>query len=185
MKKPKVNLVKLVEAALFVAGKPLTVKALQQTVLSEQRVAKAQVLMILEELESRYQNSGLELVEVATGYRFQARAEFAPQLGKLFSERTPRYSRALLETLTLIAYRQPITRGEIEAIRGVAVSSNIMATLKERDWIKVVGHKEVPGRPSLWATTKAFLDYFGLKSLEELPELEQSLLEKLPEEFQT
>jgi segregation and condensation protein B len=185
MKQPKVNLVKLVEAALFVAESPLSVKAIQQTVLADVGAARAQVTMILDELKLRYKDSGIELVEVASGFRFQARAEYAPQLANLSSERAPRYSRALLETLTLIAYRQPITRGEIEAIRGVAVSSNIIGTLKDRDWIKVVGYKEVPGRPALLATTKMFLDYFGLKSLSGLPELEQSLLEKLPEEFQT
>ncbi|WP_026972323.1 SMC-Scp complex subunit ScpB [Aliagarivorans marinus] len=179
------NLVKLVEAALFVAGRPLTVKDLQATVLSELGMARSQVNMILEELALRYQDSGIELVEVASGFRFQARKEYAEHLSHLWTEKAPRMSRATLETLTLIAYRQPITRAEIEAIRGVSVSSQIMQTLGERNWIRKLGHKEVPGRPALWGTTQEFLDYFGLKQLEQLPELDEDLLAKLPEEFKT
>ena len=114
---------------------------------------------------------GIELVEVASGYRLQVREQYSPWLGGLFSERPPRYSRALLETLALIAYRQPITRGEIEDVRGVVVSSNIIKTLMEREWIRVLGHREVPGRPALYGTTREFLDHFGLKSLEGLPPL--------------
>ncbi|WP_432453813.1 MULTISPECIES: SMC-Scp complex subunit ScpB [unclassified Agarivorans] len=181
----KPNLVKLVEAALFVAARPLSVKELQASVLADVGLARAQVNMILEELSLRYQDSGIELIETASGYQFRARQEFAPQLANLWAEKAPKFSRALLETLTLIAYRQPLTRGEIEAIRGVAVSSHIISVLKDRGWIRVVGHKEVPGRPSLLATTTAFLDYFGLKDLTDLPELDQSLLEKLPQDFQT
>ncbi|MFM2483746.1 SMC-Scp complex subunit ScpB [Celerinatantimonas yamalensis] len=181
----KLNLIQLVEAALFVAGRPLTISDLQQTVLAQFKIAKGQVVMILDELASRYQHSGLELREVASGWRFQAKSEFAEHLSMLWQEKPPRYSRALLETLTIIAYRQPVTRGEIESIRGVAVSSSIVSTLKERDWVREVGHKEVPGRPALLATTPKFLDYFNLKSLEELPELDQSLLEKIPQDFQT
>lgn len=179
------NFVALVEAALFVAGRPLSVSELQQSVLSGFGLAKGQVLMLLEEIVSRYEHSGVELIEVANGWRFQARREVAPYLAPLWQEKPPRYSRALLETLTIIAYRQPVTRGEIESIRGVSISSGIISTLRERNWIKEVGHKEVPGRPALLATTKDFLDYFGLKSLEELPQLDQSLLEKMPEDFQT
>lgn len=179
------DLVNLVEAALFVAGRPLTVVDLQQTVLAGIGVSKGQILIILEELAKRYQNRGMELKEVANGWRFQSRSEYALQLASLWQEKQPRYSRAMLETLTIIAYRQPVTRGEIEAIRGVTVSSSIIGTLMERQWIRVVGHKEVPGRPALLATTKDFLDYFGLKNLDELPELDQSLLEKISQDFQT
>lgn len=181
----KPNLVKLVEAALFVAGRPLSVKELQATVLADVGLAKAQVNMVLEELSLRYQDSGIELAETASGFQFRARQEYAPQLANLWAEKAPKFSRAMLETLTLIAYRQPITRGEIEAIRGVAVSSHIISVLKERNWIRSVGHKEIPGRPTLFATTTSFLDYFGLKDLADLPELDQSLLEKLPQDFQT
>ncbi|GDY28243.1 MULTISPECIES: SMC-Scp complex subunit ScpB [unclassified Agarivorans] len=181
----KPNLVKLVEAALFVAGRPLSVKELQATVLAEVGLARTQVNMILEELVQRYQDSGIELVETASGFQFKARQQYAPHLANLWAEKAPKFSRAMLETLTLIAYRQPITRGEIEAIRGVAVSSHIISVLKERHWIRSVGHKEIPGRPTLFATTNNFLDYFGLKDLADLPELDQSLLEKLPQDFQT
>ncbi|MGY5452966.1 SMC-Scp complex subunit ScpB [Agarivorans sp. MS3-6] len=181
----KPNLVKLVEAALFVAARPLSLKELQTTVLADVGLARAQVNMILEELGQRYQDSGIELVETASGFQFRARQEYASQLANLWAEKAPKFSRAMLETLTLIAYRQPITRGEIEAIRGVAVSSHIISVLKERHWIRGVGHKEIPGRPTLFATTSAFLDYFGLKDLADLPELDQSLLEKLPQGFQT
>ena len=119
-----------------------------------------------------YRPRGIQLVEVASGYRFQSLDSLSPWLSRLWQETSPRYSRAMLETLALIAYRQPITRGEIEQVRGVAVSSNIIKTLTEREWIKVVGHKEVPGRPALYATTKQFLDYFSLKSLSDLPNAE-------------
>ncbi|GGB13920.1 SMC-Scp complex subunit ScpB [Agarivorans gilvus] len=183
MSKP--NLVKLVEAALFVAGRPLSVKDLQTTVLAEVGLARTQVNMILDELSQRYQDSAIELAETASGYQFRARQEYAPYLSMLWAEKAPKFSRAMLETLTLIAYRQPITRGEIEAIRGVAVSSHIIGVLKERNWIRSVGHKEIPGRPTLFATTSEFLDYFGLKDLSDLPELDQTLLEKLPQDFQT
>ncbi|CAG9001522.1 MAG: Segregation and condensation protein B [Candidatus Celerinatantimonas neptuna] len=181
----KPDLVNLVEAALFVAGRPLTVADLQQTVLAGVGASKGQILIILEELGERYKKRGVELQEVANGWRFQSRPEYALQLASLWQEKQPRYSRAMLETLTIIAYRQPVTRGEIEAIRGVTVSSSIIGTLMDRQWIREVGHKEVPGRPALLATTKVFLDYFGLKSLDELPDLDQSLLEKIPQDFQT
>src|SRR5690606_19645453 len=116
---------------------------------------------------------GIELVEVASGFRFQVRAEVQPWVSRLWTERQTRYSRALLETLALVAYRQPITRGEIEQIRGVAVSSNIIRTLEEREWVRVVGHRDVPGKPALYGTTRTFLDYFGLKSLDQLPPLSE------------
>jgi len=129
------------------------------------------VLEALSGLERDYRERGVELVEVAGGYRIQVRREVAPWVARLWEERPARYSRALLETLALIAYRQPITRGEIEEIRGVVVSTHIVRTLVEREWVRVVGHRDVPGRPALYATTRGFLDYFGLRSLDELPPL--------------
>ncbi len=157
----------LVEAAIFIADKPQTLDYLQQHFSLSRKQLKA----IIKALQQDYQHRGIELVEVASGFRFQARAQFSHDLAVLFEEKAPKYSRALLETLALVAYKQPITRGEIEDIRGVAVSSHIMKTLLERDWLKILGHKEVPGRPALYGTTKAFLDYFNLSSLEQLPEL--------------
>ncbi len=165
----KTQLKQLVEAALFVADKPMSRQQLRDTVLSEFTVSERALSEALNALVLDYQPRGVQLVEVASGYRFQSLDSLSPWLSLLWQETSPRYSRAMLETLALIAYRQPITRGEIEQVRGVAVSSNIMKTLTERDWIKVVGHKEVPGRPALYATTRSFLDYFSLKSLSELP----------------
>ena len=165
----KVQLKQLVEAALFVADGPMTKLALRESVLAEFTVSERALNEVLKELVLDYQPRGIPLVEVASGYRFQSLDSLSPWLSRMWQENAPRYSRAMLETLALIAYRQPITRGEIEAVRGVAVSSNIIRTLTERDWIKVVGHKEVPGRPSLYATTRQFLDYFSLKSLADLP----------------
>src|SRR5699024_3632147 len=138
----------------------------------------------LEALTTKYLNSGIELVALATGYRFQTRPAFAPWVQKLWEEKPPRLSRAVLETLALMAYRQPITRGEIEEIRGVAVSSQIVRTLVERGWVRVVGHKEVPGRPALYATTNEFLAYFNLASLNELPTLAELQSITLEEEQQ-
>ena len=163
----------LIEAMLFVSAVPLKVKEIQKTLAEELTLTKKRILAALQDLEKDYDQRGIELIEVASGYRFQARDEYSELIALLFKEKAPRYSRALMETLALIAYRQPITRGEIEDIRGVAVSSYIIKTLQERDWIQVVGHKEVPGRPGLFATTNEFLDYFSLKSLAELPELMQ------------
>ena len=165
----KVQLKQLVEAALFVADAPMTKLALRESVLAEFTVSERALNEVLKELVLDYQPRGIQLVEVASGYRFQSLDSLSPWLSRMWQENAPRYSRAMLETLALIAYRQPITRGEIEAVRGVAVSSNIIRTLTERDWIKVVGHKEVPGRPSLYATTRQLLDYFSLKSLADLP----------------
>ena len=161
----------IVEAAVFASSKPLSIDKLQQTVLSDFKISKKRLKTTLSELTNDYQARGVRLVEVASGYRFQADSTLAPYLGQMWTERPTKYSRALLETLALIAYKQPITRGEIENVRGVSVSSNIMRTLVDRNWIKVVGHKEVPGRPSLYATTNEFLDYFGLSNLAQLPEL--------------
>lgn len=161
----------IIEAALMVAGVPLTVSALQNLFDPEEQPSAADIKAILSNLADRYQNSGIALQEVANGYRLQARAELSPWLAKLWEERAPRYSRAFLETLAIIAYKQPITRAEIEEIRGVTVSSNIMKTLQEREWIRVIGYREVPGKPAIYGTTKEFLDYFNLKSLSNLPSL--------------
>jgi segregation and condensation protein B len=168
----KVQLKQLVEAAIFVADSPMTAEQLQTSVLDGLNVSKNALSEVLKELTLDYQARGIQLIEVSSGFRFQSVDSLSPWLSKLWQEQAPRYSRAMLETLSLIAYRQPITRGEIEDVRGVSVSSHIIKTLSERGWIKVVGHKEVPGRPSLYATTKEFLDYFSLKSLSELPSAE-------------
>ncbi|NQY62578.1 MAG: SMC-Scp complex subunit ScpB [Alteromonadaceae bacterium] len=161
----------LLEAAIFVAEKPLSIARMKEILLADYRLSTKRLSAILNQLKEDYNDRGIELVEVASGYRFQAQAVHNEQLIPLFKEKAPRFSRALLETLSLIAYKQPITRGEIEEIRGVAVSSYIIKTLQERGWVKVIGHKEVPGRPSLYGTNKEFLDYFSLTSLSQLPEL--------------
>jgi segregation and condensation protein B len=163
----------IVEAALVAANGPLTLDRLVSLFSEEERPARADLLAAIDDLRADYGERGLEIVEVAGGWRTQVRASIAPWVARLWDERPPRYSRALLETLSLIAYRQPITRGEIEDIRGVAVSTQIVKTLSEREWIRVVGHRDVPGRPALYATTRKFLDYFGLRSLNELPTLAQ------------
>lgn len=168
----KIQLKQLVEAAIFVADSPLTIEQLQTSVLDGLNVSKNALNEVLKELTLDYQARGIQLIEVASGFRFQSVDSLSPWLSKLWQEQAPRYSRAMLEILSLIAYRQPITRGEIEDVRGVSVSSHIIKSLSERGWIKVVGHKEVPGRPSLYATSKGFLDYFSLKSLSELPSAE-------------
>ena len=170
MKKIKTaQLKQLVEAAIFVSDAPVSIQQLRDTVLSDFTVAERTLKTVINELTLDYQPRGIQLVKVASGYRFQSVDALSPWLSKLWQETAPKYSRAMLETLALIAYRQPITRGEIEQVRGVAVSSSIMKTLTEREWVKVVGHKEVPGRPALYATTSTFLDYFSLSSLSELP----------------
>ncbi|AKH22059.1 hypothetical protein AAY24_04985 [Sedimenticola thiotaurini] len=167
------KLKQIVEAALLAAGGPLTVDHLQELFLEEERPEKKDVREALAALAEDYRGRGIEIAEVAGGFRVNVREEYAPWVSRLWEERAPRYSRALLETLALIAYRQPITRGEIEEIRGVSVSSNIVKTLLEREWVRVVGTRDVPGKPSLYATTREFLNYFGLKSLDELPTLQQ------------
>lgn len=168
-----VNLKPVVEAIVMASDAPVSVERLAKILEDEggNGPGKEVLRTVLGELQTDYTERGVELVEVASGFRFQARAAYADRVSRLWEERKPRYSRALLETLALVAYRQPITRGEIEHVRGVAVSSNIMRLLLERDWVKVVGHRDVPGRPAVYATTKEFLDYFGLKSLAELPSL--------------
>ncbi len=161
----------IIEAALMVAGHPLTVVSLQHLFPEDDKPTTAEIKETIAAIAERYKDSGIELQEVASGYRFQAKKELSPWLAKLWEERSPRYSRAFLETLSIIAYKQPITRGEIEEIRGVTVSSNIIKTLQEREWIRVIGYREVPGKPAIYGTTKEFLDHFNLKSLVELPTL--------------
>ena len=165
------GLVQILEGALLAAGKPLTVAQLSELFEEHERPENAQIREALQEVAERCEDRGFELVEVASGFRFQVRQALSPWVARLWQERPARYSRALLETLALIAYRQPITRGEIEEIRGVAVSSSIIKTLHEREWIRVVGHRDVPGRPAMYATTRQFLDYFNLKNLDQLPAL--------------
>jgi len=171
MKMDESRLKNIVEAALMAAGRPLGVEQLQALFEDHERPERAAVKAALEALAADYSGRGITLAEVASGWRVQVRQELADWLSRLWQERPPRYSRALLETLVLIAYRQPITRGEIEDIRGVSVSSNIVRTLMERGWVRIVGHRDVPGRPEMLATSREFLDYFGLKSLDELPTL--------------
>ena len=161
----------IVEAALLAAGRPLKLDELMALFTDAERPARNQIRQALDELHSEFAGRGIELKEVSSGFRIQVKAELAAWMARLWEERPARYSRALLETLSLIAYRQPITRGEIEAVRGVTVSPHIVRTLEERGWIRVVGHRDVPGHPEMFGTTKEFLDYFSLKSLDELPTL--------------
>lgn len=161
----------ILEGAILAAGKPLSVQQMADLFDDNEQPEKKEIRSALEEVAANCDGRGFELQEVATGFRFQVRQELSPWVVRLWEERPQKYSRALLETLALIAYRQPLTRGDIEEIRGVSVSSNIIKTLLDRDWVKVVGHRDVPGRPAMYATTKSFLDYFNLKSLNELPAL--------------
>lgn len=161
----------ILEAALFAAGTALSVAQLGALFEPEERPHRRVLRTLILELMAHYQAGGVQLIEVASGYRLQTRAELGEWVSRLWEERPQRYSRALLETLALIAYRQPITRGEIEDVRGVSVSSSIIKTLQEREWVRVVGHRDVPGRPAMYATTRQFLDYFGLRSLDQLPSL--------------
>jgi len=163
----------VVEAALLAAGRPLTMEELTNVFDERDGSIADEVKGAIGALTADYETRGLELLEVASGYRIQIRAAVAPPVARLWQERPAKYSRALLETLALIAYRQPITRGEIEQIRGVAVNPNIIKTLHERNWIRVVGHRDVPGKPELLGTTREFLDYFSLKKLDDLPTLAQ------------
>jgi segregation and condensation protein B len=167
----EIGLVQIIEGALLAAGKPLTVAQLGELFEENERPENPALREALAEVATRCDGRGFELQEVASGFRFQVRQSLSPWVARLWHERPQRYSRALLETLALIAYRQPITRGEIEEIRGVAVSTNIIKTLHEREWIRVVGHRDVPGRPAMYATTRQFLDYFNLKTLDQLPAL--------------
>ena len=165
----------ILEAALMAAGRPVPLDELAGLFDESEQPSSEDLQQALAELQSDFRQRPLELKQVASGYRFQVRQSFSPWVSRLFEERPGRYSRAFLETLAIIAYRQPATRGEIEDIRGVAVSSGIIKTMLERDWIHIVGHKEVPGRPALFATTRHFLDYFNLTSLSELPPLQEFL----------
>ena len=168
----------VLEAALLTSYEPLSLDDLLR--LFEERMERATLRMLLDELKTDWSTRTLELTQVASGWRFQARAEYAPFLARLNPERQQRYSRAVLETLAIIAYRQPVTRGDIEEIRGVSVNPNTIKTLQERGWIDIVGHREVPGRPSLFATTKTFLDDLNLRSLAELPPLERFPQHEIP-----
>ncbi len=164
----------IIEATLLVQAKPINIKQLMALFDDEiERLEKEEIKGALVVLASDYEGRGIELIEVASGFRIQARQEMEPWLVKLIQEKPPRYSKALLETLVLVAYRQPITRSEIEAVRGVSVSTHIMKTLLEREWVRIVGHKEVPGRPAMYATTKEFLDYFNIKGINDLPSLSE------------
>jgi len=168
------QLANILEAALLAAAAPLAINQLESLFDGDaQRPGRDAIRAALRQLMADCEGRGVELVEVASGWRLQVRAEMAPWVSRLWEERPQRYSRALLETLALIAYRQPITRGEIEEVRGVSVSSNIVKTLQEREWIRVVGHREVPGRPAMFGTTRQFLDYFNLKGIDQLPTLSE------------
>ena len=160
-----------VEAALLAAGRPLSIEQLKGLFDGRMAPENSELREAIKTLNEEYADRGIVVSEVASGFRMQVKATMADRLQKLWEERPPRYSRALFETLALIAYRQPITRGDIEDIRGVSVSSNIVRQLLERDWVRVVGHRDVPGRPAMFGTTKSFLDYFGLKKLDDLPPL--------------
>ncbi len=160
-----------IESALLTAGRPLTIDQLHGLFDDDSAPEKSQIREAISTLIDDYEDRGISIEEVASGFRIQVKAGMAERLHKLWEERPPRYSRAMFETLALIAYRQPMTRGEIEEIRGVAVSTNIVRTLLEREWIRVVGHRDVPGRPAMFGTTKQFLDYFGLQKLDDLPPL--------------
>ncbi|WP_414710714.1 SMC-Scp complex subunit ScpB [Pseudoxanthomonas sp.] len=164
---------RIVEAALLAATQPLTLAQLHGLFPEDEPAPEGSVEAALQHLADACADRGVELVEVASGYRYQVKADVHAWVARLWTERKTKYTRATLETLALIAYRQPITRGEIEQVRGVAVSSNIIQALEEREWIRVVGHRDVPGKPALFGTTKAFLDYFGLKRLDELPPLSE------------
>ena len=160
-----------IEAALLAAGRPLSIDQLKGLFDGRMAPEKSEIRQAIAALNEDYEQRGIVVSEVASGFRMQIKTSMADRLTKLWEERPPRYSRALFETLALIAYRQPITRGEIEEIRGVAVSSNIIRQLLERDWVRVVGHRDVPGRPAMFGTTKVFLDYFSLRKLDDLPPL--------------
>jgi len=164
---------KILEGAILAAGRALSLNQLEALFNEFERPPRDQIKAALEDIALQCQERGFELKEVASGYRFQVRRELAEWVSRLWEEKPKRYSRAMLETLALIAYRQPLTRGDIEQVRGVAVSSDIIKSLQEREWVRVVGHRDVPGKPALYATTRQFLDYFNLKSLDELPPLSE------------
>jgi len=164
---------RIVEAILFAARAPMTAKQVQQVFPELEQPDLQEIQAAIDAITADYRSRPVELKKVASGYRFQVKKELSRWVSRLFEEKPPKYSRALLETLAIIAYRQPVTRGDIEDIRGVSVSSSIMQTLLERDWIRVLGHKEAPGRPAIYGTTKQFLDYFNVTALDELPTLQE------------
>lgn len=163
---------RIVEAILFAAKRPLTCKQVQQVFPELEQPELTDIQAAIDLIMADYQNRAIELAKVASGYRFQVRPDLSRWVSRLFEEKPPRYSKALMETMAIIAYRQPVTRGDIEDIRGVSVSTGMIQTLLEREWIRVLGHKEAPGRPALYGTTKQFLDYFNLSTLNELPTLQ-------------
>jgi len=168
------ELKRVIEAALWAAGRPVSLDELRGLFgAGDEAPPKSDIRKAIAQLQQDCEGRGLEVAEVASGYRAQVRASMSPWLAKLWEIRPPRYSRALMETLAIIAYRQPVTRGDVEEVRGVSVTANIIRTLLERGWVRVVGHRDVPGKPEMFGTTKDFLDYFGLKALDELPELEE------------
>jgi segregation and condensation protein B len=161
----------IIEGALLLSPTPLAIAELEKLFSDSERPERDQILATVEDIQLDCRDRGYELVEVASGFRFQIREQLASWMHRLWEEKPKRYSNAMLETLALIAYRQPLTRGDIELVRGVAVSSDMIRTLLEREWIKIVGHRDVPGKPALYATTKEFLNYFNLSDLEQLPKL--------------
>ncbi|MEY3016915.1 MAG: hypothetical protein RL336_50 [Pseudomonadota bacterium] len=178
------QLARILEGAMMSFNKPLSETQMENLFAEDERPSKQDIRTALSLLQAQCEGRGVELNEVASGWRYQVRQDVSPWVSRLWDERPQRYSRALLETLALVAYRQPITRGEIEDIRGVAVSSHIMKTLLEREWVKVIGHRDVPGRPAMYATTRQFLDYFNMQSLNQLPSLAEIRdLEKINREL--
>lgn len=173
MSMDQTQITRIVEAALLASSQPLGTAQLSSLFAEDEAPPSGAIAQAIERLQQACEDRGVELVEVASGFRYQVRADVHPWVARMWTERQTRYTRATLETLALIAYRQPVTRGEIEQVRGVAVSSNIIRSLEEREWIRVVGHRDVPGKPALFGTTRTFLDYFGLKSLDELPPLSE------------
>ena len=161
----------IVEALLLSSGEPLSADRIHKIINTKESCTKAEVLEAIDSLKIDYENKEIEISRVASGFRIQAKASINDFLNIIYAEKTPRYSRALMETLSIIAYKQPVTRGDIESIRGVSVSSSIMRTLTDRNWIKIVGYRDVPGKPAMFSTTNEFLDYFGLEKLSELPDL--------------
>lgn len=184
-KHPPEKLAAIIEALLLTAGQPMNLNQIAAVFEDAERPTQAEIGQALKQLEAACEGRGIELKEVSSGFRLQVRDSYMGWVSMLWEDRPQKYSRALLETLALIAYRQPITRGDIEEVRGVSVSSNIIRTLQEREWIRVVGHRDVPGKPALFGTTKAFLDYFNLSSLDDLPTLaEIKDLDDLEPEFE-
>ena len=165
------NLKNTIEALLLSSDEPLSADRLYKIISNKENITKGDILDSIKELENNYKSKEIEVSRVASGYRIQAKKSINDYLNIIFAEKTPRYSRALMETLSIIAYKQPVTRGDIEAIRGVSVSSSIMRTLSDRNWIKIIGYRDVPGKPAMFSTTSEFLNYFGLERLDELPDL--------------